>query len=322
MPEVTAPDFRILLFGAGGFVGSHLRCQLARQFGNRARIVATSRAQEGGGIEPLDLTDTEAVRAVIQREQPTHAVNLAGIASPPEARAKPALAWEVHACAPERLGRILLEERPECWLFHVGSGLAYGRSAIDGRAVGESSILAPMDPYGVTKAAGDIAMGALADDGLKCVRLRPFNHTSPGQTKDFVVPAFTAQLARIRAGSQKPVLRVGDLSAIRDFLDVRDVVAAYATLIAQSDRLAPGAIFNVASGVGVSMENALRELVELSGMEVKIEPDPARQRQSDLPVIVGNAQAMRDFSGWAPRYSLTETLSDMLGRCSTQIEVS
>lgn len=306
----------VILLGAGGFVGSHLRAELESRFGGAARVVATTRTPGDALTEALDLSDTEALRAVIRRERPTHMVNLVGIAAPVEARNHPALAWEVHACAPERLGRVLMEEAPDCWLLHVSSGLIYGRSASHGGAVDESAALAPVDPYAVTKAAGDLAIGALANDGLKCLRLRPFNHIGPGQSEDFVVPAVAAQIVRIREGRQPPVLRIGNLSAVRDFLDVRDVVAAYAMLIADSHTLTPGTIFNIASGSGVRIEAVLHELIALSGIGMTVELDPARQRPSDLPVCVGDAHALSHATGWHPQRSLTQTLSDTLNSIS------
>lgn len=305
-------DPRILVLGGGGFVGARLHAALTARFGQAARIVNTTRTPADSRTLALDLQDTEAVRAVVQQEKPTHIINLVGIAAPVEARRNPALAWELHALAPERLGRMLLQEAPDCWLFHVSSGLIYGRTALDGLAVDENTRPDPMDPYALTKAAGDLAMGVLAGEGLKCLRLRPFNHTGPGQTEDFVVPAFAAQIARIKAGQQPPVMQVGNLEAERDFLDVRDVVAAYLTLIEQTGNLRSGTVYNICSGHAVSMQHILDRLIQMSGLQISVAPDPARQRPSDLPRIVGSAAALMRDTGWKPAFSLDQTLSDTL----------
>lgn len=302
---------RILILGAGGFVGSYLRKELASFFSADTKITATSRnPPTSKGLESLDICDLASVRAVIRRDNPTHVVNLVGIAAPVTARRYPDIAWDVHAKAPEQLGRLLLEEAPDCWLLHVGSGLVYGRTALSGRAMDEACPLSPTDPYGVTKAAGDLAIGALTCDGLKCLRLRPFNHTGPGQTEDFVVPAFAAQIARIKLGVIPPTIHVGELSAIRDFLDVRDVATAYTKLIAQTDQLIPGSIFNIASNRGISVEEILNQLIEISGVQVEIKPDPERQRRNDIPKIVGSAVALNNATGWKPMRDLRETLND------------
>lgn len=308
-----AVERRILILGAGGFVGSHLRKDLAARFGATADVIATARSADvERGLTALDLCDAAAIEAALERLRPTHVVNLVGIAAPVEARRNPAMAWMVHAQAPEALGRAIQRVVPECWLLHVGSGLIYGRSALSGAAMTEESLLQPMDPYGVTKAAGDLALGAMAGEGLRVMRLRPFNHTGPGQTEDFVVPAFAAQLARIAAGRQDPVMRVGNLDAERDFLDVRDVVAAYGMLIAHSETITPGAVYNIASGTGLSMRAMLDRLIALAGHEVRVELDPARQRPSDLPRLVGDAARLARDCGWSPAYDFDRTLADTM----------
>lgn len=312
MPEndTMSADRRILILGAGGFVGRYLRAALSARFRQRAQIVATSLAGTADGeILPLDLLSPEALRASLGQLQPTHVINLAGLASPVAARRNVDLAWRLHAIAPEILGGLIAELVPECWLFHVGSGLVYGRSALSGELMTEYSLLAPTDPYSVTKAAGDLAVGALVGQGLKCLRLRPFNHTGPGQSEDFVVTAFAGQLARIAKGLQPPVLQVGNLDAERDFLDVRDVADAYATLIECSDSLKPGAIYNIASGEAISIRRILEKLISSSGLTVRVDPDPDRQRPSDLPRIAGSARKLQDDTGWTPRFRLDETLS-------------
>lgn len=298
---------RILLLGAGGFVGGHLAGALEDRFGAGAAVTRTG-LRGGAGLRPLDLRDAPALRDALRDLRPTHVVNLVGIAAPAEARRDPDAAWQAHAVAVERLGRLILQDLPDCWLVHVGSGLAYGRSALDGAPVAETAPLEPMDIYGVTKAAGDLALGALAGEGLRCLRLRPFNHTGPGQSEAFVIPAFAAQIARIEAGRQPPVIRVGNLDAVRDFLDVRDVVAAYADLVAAAGAMAPGRAVNIASGRGRRIGDLLDALCRMARVPVTVEPDPDRQRPSDLPALVGDAGVLAAATGWAPRHGLDETL--------------
>lgn len=315
-------ELRILVLGGGGFVGGHLHAALSAHLGDAARVINTTQSPQDTTTLALDIRDTEAVRAVVRRERPTHIINLVGIAAPVEARRNPDLAWELHALAPDRLGRVLRDEMPECWLLHISSGLVYGRAVLEVPMIDESVRLDPIDTYAMTKAAGDLAMAVLAEDGVKCLRLRPFNHTGPGQSEDFAVPAFAAQIARIKADLQDPVLKVGNLSAVRDFLDVRNVVEAYAQIVACADKLEPGAIYNIASGTGSSMRNILDTLVKISGANVTIELDPDRQRPSDLPVIVGNSGALSRDTGWTARRSMEQTLADTLEYFSALVEES
>lgn len=302
---------RIVVTGAAGFVGRHLLAELAARFGPTAEIVATSRDGDYGCV-PLDITDTDAVRAALADLRPTHVVNLAAIAAPVAARRDPDAAWRLHARAPAELGRAILSVVPGCWLLHVGSGMVYGRSGLEDRPLDETAALAPVDEYGVTKAAGDLALGALVSEGLRCVVLRPFNHTGPGQSDAFAIPAFAAQIASIEAGLAEPVLRVGNLSARRDFLDVRDVVRAYALLVERCAPMAPGAVFNVASGTAIGMDEILGMLLAQSHRAIAVEQDPARMRPSEVASICGDATRLTSATGWRPVIGHAEMLGAVL----------
>lgn len=302
-------QYRVLVLGAGGFAGGYLRAALEKRFKGQIEVIATSRSADPvNDLHALDVTDTLGLGTALREFAPTHVINLAGVASPMEARRAPELAWKLHALAPEALGRLIRDIQPEAWLFHVSSGLVYGRSALSSHVLTEESLLEPMDPYAVTKAAGDLAMRALAGDGLKCLVLRPFNHIGPGQTEDFVIPSFAAQLARISRGEQEPVLRVGNLEAERDFLDVRDVADAYACLVAKSQFLTTGEVFNLSSGKSLKIRDILDRLIAISGLDVHVEPDPKRQRPSDVPRMRVSSSKLRELIGAGPVHSLDETL--------------
>lgn len=299
---------RILVVGAGGFVGRHLVAALAAEHGADAVVSA---GRDGAPV-PLDLTDDAQVRSVLDAVRPSHVVNLAGLAAPEEARAHETRAWALHVHAPVGLGRALAARVPDAWLLHVGSGLAYGRTALHGRPISETEALEPLDPYGLTKAAGDMALGTLAAEGVRVVRLRPFNHTGPGQSQAFAVPAFARQIARIEAGLSPPTLSVGNLDAARDFLHVADVVSAYAAVLRATDALTSGEALNVASGVAVPMREVVGRLLALSCRRIEICPDPTRARESDLPTIAGDAAALRARTGWRPLAGLDRALDEVL----------
>ena len=307
---------RILVTGAGGFVGPHLIDELKRACGEGANIFGTSLMGLAhptlGWLEPLDICDAEATRGAVARWRPTHVVNLAGLAAPASAAAAPEAAWGVHLRGSRNLAEAILAEAPDCWLLHVSSGLVYGASAKSGQPMDEDTLLAPQDEYSASKAAGELALGALAPRGLRCVRLRPFNHAGRGQSADFVVAAFATQIARIEAGLAPAVMRVGNLEASRDFLDVADVVAAYALAVRDSERLVSGDIFNIASGRAWPISAILTRLLSLSAMTIAVEPDPARERPDDLPMVVGDASRIRTRLGWAPRHDFMTTIGEVL----------
>ncbi|RVC61667.1 NAD-dependent epimerase/dehydratase family protein, partial [Mesorhizobium sp. M00.F.Ca.ET.038.03.1.1] len=263
--------------------------------------------------------DTAAVHEAMARHRPTHVIHLAAVAAPDAAQANPRNTWRIHVDGALNVANAILNTAPDCWLVHVGSGLVYGESAKTGRPLDESTLLAPVDDYAATKAAADLALGALSYRGLKCVRMRPFNHTGPGQTEAFAVPAFAMQIARIEAGLAPPLIRVGNLDARRDFLDARDIANAYARAVLNSNKLAPNTIFNLASGLSWRMADILDLLLAQSSVKIVVEQDPLRMRPSDLPCIVGDATRARTLLGWAPEHSFEETLAAVLQDCRARV---
>jgi GDP-4-dehydro-6-deoxy-D-mannose reductase len=313
---------RVLITGALGFVGPYLAQALQRVCGD-VTILATSRTAGEhpllGAVPALDVTDRSAVRDRIRRHQPTHVVNLAGLAAPTAATSDPTAAWQVHVQGALNLAYAILDEAPRCWLLNVGSGLVYGESAKPGLPLDENALLAPVDEYAVTKAAADLALGAMARRGLKSIRFRPFNHFGPGQAETFVIPAFAMQIAQIEAGLAEPVIHVGNLDAERDFLDVRDVVDAYALAVRSAeDMQAPGIILNIASGVPRRIGDILGRLLAQSRVRIEIEQDPMRLRPSDVPRMVGDADRARQKLGWTPSRSFDDTLAAVLDDCRTR----
>jgi GDP-4-dehydro-6-deoxy-D-mannose reductase len=145
--------------------------------------------------------------------------------------------------------------------------------------------------------------------GLPVVRVRPFTHTGPGQSAQFVTSAFARQVARIEAGLQPAVLTVGNLSAQRDFSDVRDVVRAYRLALRAGE---PGAVYNVGSERPLSVQSILEGLLALSRATIAVEVDPARLRPSDTPLQFSDCRKLRERTGWRPLIPFEQTLADVL----------
>jgi len=314
---------RVLLTGAGGFVGPHVVEAVRRLYKSGLDIVATSREPADhptlGRIISLDVADPAAVDDIIATQKPTHVVHLAGIAAPAAANADPEMTWCVHVHGALNLARSIMKRAPDCWLIHIGSGMVYGETAKAGRPLQENDLLAPQDEYSATKAAADLALGALTKSGLQCIRMRPFNHFGPGQSEAFVVPALAMQIARIEAGLAPAVIRVGNLDAQRDFLDVRDVASAYVLTVQAAERVATGTILNIASGVPRRIGDVLNRLIAISRVEISVEQDTARQRPNENQNIVGDARCARALLHWQPQYTFDDTLKAVMDDCRARV---
>lgn len=305
---------RILVTGAQGFVGRHVEAAVRRICGYDVEIVRTARqAHETSAVKVLDITNRSSIARMLDRHRPTHVLNLSGIAAPAVASADPEGAWRVNVDGVRMLASSILDHVPEAVLVNAGSGLIYGASFATRKPLDENALVAPFDEYGATKGAADLALGALVRRGLRCVRMRPFNHIGPGQSEDFVIAAFAAQVARIEAGLAPPVLRVGNLDAERDFVDVRDIVDAYALALRAGTELPPGVIINLASGVSRRIKDLLDMLLAMSRVTtITIETDSDRLRPSDLPWVAGDATRARSLLGWIAKEPIETTLADVL----------
>ena len=306
---------RILLTGAAGFVGLHLRARLAAAFPDAVLLATGDSAADG--VARMDVTDAPAVLAILEEFRPDAVIHLAAVAAVPEANREAGRAWQVNFSGTRTLARAVLRAAPEARFLYVSSAAVYGRSfrAAGGQPIAETAPLEPLDTYAATKAAAEMALSAMTSEGLRLVRLRPFNHIGPGQSPAFAIAAFAAQIACIEAGLQPPELAVGSLAAERDFLDVRDVCAAYAATLARADTLPPGIAINLASGTARRIGSVLDELLALARVPIAIRTDPARLRPDDLPRSLGDPTLAQRLLDWRPEIPWPTTLADILGDC-------
>jgi GDP-4-dehydro-6-deoxy-D-mannose reductase len=297
---VGAPA-RLLVTGANGFVGRHLTAALAAAF-PEAVLLAPE----------FDVTDSAAVDAAIRAARPDSCIHLAALSTNALAAADEHHAWAVNLHGTLHLAHAIPRHVPECQLVFVSSADAYGASFRRCGMLDENAPLAPLNTYTATKAAADLALGAMAGQGLRVVRLRPFNHTGPGQSSGLVVASFARQIARIEAGLQKPVITVGNLEPRRDFMDVRDVCAAYVACVAHRDAIEPGTIINLASGTPRRIGDILNDLAAMAGVTVETQVDPGRTRATDVAIAWGDAAKARELIGWKPVALWPKTLRDVL----------
>lgn len=311
---------RVLVTGADGFVGRHLVRHLlqagdevaagCRPGGRRVDWSVGAPAGARVDVLPLELADAASVRSALGWS-PEAVVHLAAIASVRQAQADPGAAWDVNASGTARLvaaaADLRLAGTVDPAVLVVSSGEVYGTGA--GVARQEADALQPVSAYAASKVGAETAaLEAWRRTGLRVMVARPFGHTGPGQTPDYAVPSWVVRLRAARVSGAGQV-QVGNLSPVRDLLDVRDVVAAYRLLL--RDGLA-GEAYNVARGDGLALAEVFRRLAELVGVAAVPVADPALVRRTDIPHLVGDSTKLRRATGWAPTISLEQTLQGLV----------
>ena len=306
---------RVLVTGAGGFVGPYVVHALAARGHDVHGLVHESDAP--GRVDglpmtphPGDVLDAPGLATTVAEVVPEAVVHLAALSFVPEAERDPPAAYRVNVGGTLAVLSAVRAHAPRSRLLYVGSGDAYGAVRPDELPIDEGVPLRPLSVYGASKAAAEVTVAQWGRTyGLDVVRVRPFNHTGPGQSPTFVCPALAKQVADIEAGRQTPVLRVGNLDPVRDVSDVRDVVAGYVALL---ERGQGGQVYNLCSGVGRS----IRELVELfrslARVSIEIAQDQVLVRRVDVPCVVGSYARATADAGWRPAIAFEQTAADVL----------
>lgn len=290
---------RVLVTGVGGFLGPHLaRHLLARGDEVAGTYVGDRPCLPGVALHEADLLDRASLERAVAAVDPEAVINLAGLSHVGESWKRMADYFRVNVLGTENLLAAAEGRR----VVVASSAEVYGLVPEAEQPIGEERQVDPRTPYAMTKAAAErlaFAHGAVV--------VRSFNLVGPGQAPSFALPAFAGQLAAISHGEQEPVLKVGNLSARRDFLHVADGAAAFCVA---AERGEPGEIYNLASGRAVSIGEALERLKAVSGVAARVEQDGERMRPVDLPLLVGDATRLRAL-GWKPQRGLDDALLDL-----------
>lgn len=293
---------RFLLTGIAGFVGRNLAHHLLARGDEVCGTYLDERPEvpglEAAALHEVDLLDGPGLARVVERANPEAIVNLAGLSHVGESWKRMSDYFRVNVLGTENLLLAAAGRR----VVVASSAEVYGAVPPERQPIREDEMVDPRTPYAMTKAAAErlaFARGAVV--------ARSFNLVGPWQAPTFALPAFAAQLAAIARGEQEPVLRVGNLSARRDFVHVDDGAAAYRLLAEKGE---PGEVYNIASGQAPSIGEALERLMKISGVEAKVEQDPDRMRPVDLPLLLGDNRRLRAL-GWEPKRTLDDALADL-----------
>ncbi len=299
---------RVVITGAGGFVGPHVR----RALESAGHEVASAVGPHGNPAlgTPVDLTDPRAAEAVICPFRPEAVVHLAARLRPGDLEQHGTLLDNNARCATNVLAAVH-REAPAARVLVVSSSAVYGHVAVERNPVREDEPLRPVLPYGVSKVAVEVIAGAYGALGLDVVTVRPFNLAGPGQSENYVPASFASQVARILSGAATPAVETGSLGDVRDFTDVRDAARACVMLLQAG--VGPGP-FNVCSGVPRRVGDVLTELLALAGVraEVRFRPVDSVAAPLDIPYQCGDGKALERAIGWRPEIAWQHTLEDAL----------
>lgn len=274
-------------------------------------------ASSGWTTLSFDITDEGVSDRLIADLKPAIVVHLAAQSS---VTGQVENTWRVNFGGTFNLAAAVARHAPHCEFFFSSSGEVYGRSFNNGPAI-EETCPQPLNAYAASKLAGEAMLRDVLPATSRLIVARSFNHTGPGQDERFVLPAFAAQVARIEAGLVEPVIKVGNLEAERDFLDVRDVVDAYVRLLLLPAAEAGSRLtVNVSSGHPRRISDLLRRLTDLSRTPFRVEIDPDRLRPSDIPRAIGRSDRLAGLTGWAPARDFNTTISDLLDWCRLRVK--
>jgi len=307
----------IAITGADGFLGRHLVALLNSQ---GTQVAGVSRKAAGADIQCADWLacdlahDSNRLLDFLDRFRPDAIIHLAATSFEPQP-------WDVLQNNLQSALSVLtvcrrLSNQPGCVI--VSSSAVYGRQVQDDSTVAETCALNPLTNYGVSKLAAEaLALQHHRAFGLPAIIVRPFNMTGPGEHASFVTSAFARQIALIEAGRQDPVIKVGDLNTTRDFTDVRDAVRGLAAI---AELGGPGEVYNLCSGVGVSIDDLAGKLLQATPTAIEVRPDPTLMRPVEIRDQRGDLTKLRRATGWEPRYKLDQTLLDVLDDWRVRIQ--
>lgn len=308
---------RALITGVTGFAGSHL-CELLLKEGVEVHGIQRWRSKSDNidhlkdkiNFHEADLLDAHSLYKVIDEVKPNYIFHLAAQSYVQSSWASPANTLEVNIIGSVHLFEAVRKSELGIPIQIACSSEEYGRVFPNELPIKETNPLRPLSPYAVSKLAMDyLGYQYFESYGLKIVRTRGFNHTGPRRGDVFSESTFAKQIAEIEKGLKEPVVYVGNLDAVRDYTDVRDMVKAYYLAVQKCE---PGEVYNICTGHGWKVKDVLNLLLSMSKVKIKIEADPERMRPSDVEVLIGDASKFKKQTNWKPEIPFQKTMEDLL----------
>jgi GDP-4-dehydro-6-deoxy-D-mannose reductase len=308
---------RALITGIGGFAGSHLAEHLFEKGWEvtgveRGGVPLTAIDDIAGriSVEECDIVNAGDVARTFKKLMPDTVFHLAATSFIPSAENAPQSAFDINARGSLNILEACRQHLPGSRIILISSASVYGIVAPGMMPLREEYPPTPMDFYALTKhCAEEVAHYYHRVNELPVTILRPFNHIGPRQGRNFVTSSFASQIVEIERGKQAPILNVGNLSAARDFTDVRDMVGAYGLAV---EKCKPGRVYNICSGRAHTIREVLDKMLKLTTARIEIREDPKRFRKVDVPLLYGDCSRFTRETGWKPERTLEQTLEDIL----------
>jgi GDP-4-dehydro-6-deoxy-D-mannose reductase len=299
----------VLITGGTGFVGTHL-IQFLKPRGSRIVVISS-----GGGSEKepdveyyeADIRREEAVKTIVRQVRPDRIYHLAGVSAVDVSWKDPRLTYEVNVLGARNVFEAAMKLPKPPKILNVSTSQVYAAS---NQPLDEDSPIRPDNPYAASKAMAELLVAEYRREAAGgIITARPFNHTGPGQTPNFVLPSLAKQFAEMELGLRPAKLTLGNIAVKRDFTDVRDVVAAYCMLL-ERGRISD--VYNVCSGTAVWLADIVALFQAVSGVQADVVSDLARMRPAEASETTGDAGKIRNETGWTPKIDLKKTIADLL----------
>jgi len=308
---------KALITGIAGFVGSHLAELLLSEgyevYGlcrPRSKMDHIDAIKSKLYLEDADLLDSHSLYTTINKIKPDYIFHLAAQSFVPTSWGSPAVTLEVNIVGSANVFEAVRQVGIDPVIQIACSSEEYGLVHPDEVPIKETNPLRPLSPYAVSKLAMDyLGYQYFESYKMRIIRTRGFNHTGPRRGDTFAESTFAKQIALIEKGKQEPVIYVGNLTASRDYTDVRDMVRAYLLAVTKCD---PGEVYNIATGKAIKIADVLSMMLGMSKVKVEIKEDPKRMRPSDVPILIGDNSKFVAKTGWKPEIPFTKTAEDLL----------
>ena len=295
----------VLITGSEGFAGSYLCKALQEALYKVIRTCRPLAATKREHCIPLDILNHEMVKDVLMTYKPDIIVHLAAITSVGKSLRDPVRTYDTNVIGTVNLIEACRAYDKKIQFIHVSSSEVYG----GGKKCKENDEVVLRNPIAVSKYAAELVVQHTPMPQLEHVILRPFSHTGPGHSEDYVLPSIARQIAEIEQNKRPPLLEVGNLDVVREFNNINDMVTAYHYAI---EKCAPGTLYNISSEKGHSVTDAISIFRKLAKADFEVKTVLTKVRQDDIKILVGDGKKFAACTGWKPKFSFKKTIEDLL----------